>query len=267
MLVAAHVLIAGVAVGFVDLQWATSMALAVAVLSMVMVRAPIAMALAWMGLYAAVIGWTQVGVGMRLVWALGFMLVAAYGGLCLHRRLRAERWGPTAVVTGLSLTLSVVAAHLTVTMISLRAHPSVIGERWMMVSLMGVFVGVTTLFASIMPWRALRRAAAARGGRIDEQGLIRFFDGREGRGEPGEPGEVIGWPSRRQRSSHVSRGCRTGALSSVSWRSKRVRRACATSSDGDSPVGFGDRVADRWTVDRCTFGRVFLALFIGVAAP
>ncbi len=198
MLVAAHVLIAGVAVGFVDLQWATSMALAVAVLSMVMVRAPIAMALAWMGLYAAVIGWTQVGVGMRLVWALGFMLVAAYGGLCLHRRLRAERWGPTAVVTGLSLTLSVVAAHLTVTMISLRAHPSVIGERWMMVSLMGVFVGVTTLFASIMPWRALRRAAAARGGRIDEQGLIRFFDGREGRGEPGEPGEVIGWPSRRR---------------------------------------------------------------------
>lgn len=198
MLVAAHVLIAGVAVGLVDLQWATSMALAVAVLSKVVVRAPIAMALAWMGLYAAVIGWTQVGVGMRLVWALGFMLVAAYGGLCLHRRLRAERWGPTAVVTGLSLTLSVVAAHLTVTMISLRAHPSVIGERWMMVSLMGVFVGVTTLFASIMPWRALRRAAAARGGRIDEQGLIRFFDGREGRGEPGEPGEVIGWPSRRR---------------------------------------------------------------------
>ncbi len=197
MLVAAHVLIAGVAVGFVDLQWATSMALAVAVLAMIVVRAPIAMALAWMGLYAAVIGWTQVDAGMRGVWAVAFMLVAAHGGLCMHRRLRAERWGPTAVVTALSLTLSVIAAHLTITMISLRAHPSLVGERWMTVSVAGVFVGVATLFASIMPWRALRRAAAARGGRIDEQGLIRFFDGQEGRSEPGEAGEVIGWPSGR----------------------------------------------------------------------
>lgn len=194
---------AGVAMSFVELRWATAGALGAAALGAVAFRTSSAGALAWMGLYAAVLGWASVDQGARGVWAIMFVMLAAHGGACMHQRLRAERWGPTAVVTGLSLTLSVIVAHLTVTTIFLRAHPSPVGATWLGVSYCGLVFGVATLFASVMPWRALRRAAAARGGRIDEQGLIRFFDGREGRAAGGEAGEVIGWPA-RARSERVT---------------------------------------------------------------
>lgn len=184
---------------FVDLRWATAAALGGAALFSLLLRTSSAGALAWMGLYAAVLGWASIDRGVRGVWAIMFVMVAAYGGACMHRRLRAERWGPTAVVTALSLTLSVIVAHLTITTIFLRAHPSAIGASWLGVSYSGLVFGLGTLFASVMPWRALRRAAAARGGRIDEQGLIRFFDGREGRStrdDHSDSGEVIAWPAR-----------------------------------------------------------------------
>ena len=203
MIIGGLALVAGVAMSFVDLRWVTCAAAGAAMLASLLAWSSGAGALSWMGLYAAVLGWASIDRDGRGVWAFGFILVAAYGGACMHRRLRAERWGPTAVVTALSLTLSVIAAHLTVTTIFLRAHPSPIGDVWLRVSFVGVLLGAAALFASIMPWRALRRAAAARGGRIDEQGLIRFFDGREGRGEPGEPGEVIAWP-KRARAEHAT---------------------------------------------------------------
>ncbi|MEM9071627.1 MAG: hypothetical protein AAGE52_24175 [Myxococcota bacterium] len=183
-----------VVVGKLGLEWATAGALGVASLLLVATgraRSSLAGAFVGLGLYAAVVGSGFSGP------AIGFAVLlsplAAYLGALLVRRSEVSRWGATGVAAVLCLSLVVIGSYVAI--VRLVATPGSLGSQWAAVTLAGWCLAALSLGASVLPWLALRRVTAARGGRVHELGRLVLVDGTIGRANTEEVGEVIAWPA------------------------------------------------------------------------
>ncbi|HJL01028.1 MAG TPA: hypothetical protein RMH85_26875 [Polyangiaceae bacterium LLY-WYZ-15_(1-7)] len=177
-------------------SWAACVGAGVALL-LAAATTPLGPGLSLAGLAAGALGAAlsrALGVEAPLGWLAAALAGGVLGGVTVERT-RTHRWAPTAVASLLALSVLAAGSVLSLSVLRLRfgALPVSVAGPPVALALVGVGLGLLSLAASVGPWRALRRAVRARGGRLDAAGHIRFYDGEEGRARAPAEGEVLAW--------------------------------------------------------------------------